>query len=216
MVKVKICGITRDAEVAMVNEFRPDYIGFVFASRSRRFVAPQRAAVMKNVLNKGILTIGVFVNHTLDSIASCVEMVKLNAVQLHGSETEEYICALREYVHCPIIKAIKVKGKAEIDRAINSSADYILLDGGAGTGDRFDWSLLKTVRRPYFLAGGLTPENVEEAMEISPAPYALDVSSGVEINRLKDYRKMMKFIAGVRNYRPRNLEKEMKRLGIDE
>ena len=214
MVKVKICGITRDAEIGMANDLRPDYIGFVFASRSRRFIAPQRAAVMKHNLRKEVQTIGVFVNHTLNDVAMCVDMVGLNAVQLHGDETEEYICALREYVHCPIIKAFKVTGKAQVDRGVASSADYVLFDGGAGGGERFDWSVLKTVRRPYFLAGGLTPENVEEAMGVTPTPYALDVSSGVEINRIKDYRKIMKFIAGVRDYKPHDLEKEMQRLGL--
>ncbi|MBQ9565235.1 MAG: phosphoribosylanthranilate isomerase [Synergistaceae bacterium] len=214
MVRIKICGITRDAEIGMVNELRPDYIGFVFASRSRRFVAPQRAAVMKHNLRKEIQTIGVFVNQTLENVAHCADMVGLHAVQLHGDETEEYICALREYVHCPIIKAFKVRSKAQVDRGVSSSADYVLFDGGAGGGERFDWSFLKTVRRPYFLAGGLSPENVGEAMEVFPAPYALDVSSGVEVNRIKDYRKMMKFIAGAREYKSHNLEQEMKKLGI--
>ncbi|MBR1671542.1 MAG: phosphoribosylanthranilate isomerase [Fretibacterium sp.] len=200
-VKVKVCGMKSEADIGLANDLRPDYVGFIFTPRSRRFIAPEYAGRLRAELREGIKAIGVFVNEPLDAVGMCADVARLDGVQLHGNETEEYICSLREYIRCPIIRAFKVTGQAVIDRAVFSSADYIMFDGGAGEGKPFDWSLLKTVKRPYFLAGGLTPENVENAMAVSPSPYALDVSSGVEINRSKDYRKMMKFIAGVRNYK---------------
>lgn len=203
-VKIKVCGMKHEADIGLANDLRPDYVGFVFAPGSRRFIAPEHAGRLKSELREGIKAIGVFVNEPLDAVGMCADVAQLDGVQLHGNETEEYICALREYVRCPIIRAFKVTNQAVVDRAIFSSADYVMFDGGAGDGKPFDWSLLKLVKRPYFLAGGLTPENVNLAMDVTPTPFALDVSSGVEINRSKDYRKMMQFIAGVRNFRKRD------------
>lgn len=214
MVKVKICGLMREAEVGMANELRPDYVGFVLAPKSRHFIAPEHAGLLRSKLRREIEVVGVFVNEPLDAVALCVDVAGLDAVQLHGDESEEYICALREYIPCPIIKAFKVATQNDVDRAARSSADLILLDGGAGDGKSFDWSILSALRRPYFLAGGLTPENVDAALEVFPTPYALDVSSGVEFNRTKDYRKMMKFIAAAREHRSHNLAREMRRRGL--
>ena len=199
-VKIKVCGLKHLMEIGIANELMPDYIGFVFAPKSRRFIAPEHAAMLRTKLNPKIKVIGVFVNESLKTVGMCADMVQLDAVQLHGNETEEYVCTLREYIRCDIINAFKVTDVYVIDRAVCSLADYIMLDGGAGDGQRFDWSLTNRVKRPYFLAGGLTAENVEEALNLYAAPYAVDVSSGVEENGVKDYRKMMKFIKAVREH----------------
>lgn len=202
MVKVKICGICHDVEIGIMNELVPDFVGFVFVSKSRHFIAPEHAGVLRSRLRPGIRSVGVFANHSLRDVAMCVEVAGLDMVQLHGNETGEYIAALREFIRCPIMKVYKVTTPMDAEKAMYSTADYVMLDGGnAGDGKTFDWSLLGNVRRKYFLSGGLTPENMIKALGITPQPYALNVSSGVEANRMKDYRKVMKFILGVKGFK---------------
>ena len=191
-----------------MNELVPDFVGFVFVSKSKHFIAPEYAGLLHSKLNKAIKAVGVFSNHSLKEVTMCVEVAGLDMVQLHGDETGEYIAALREYIKCPIMKVYKVKKPIDAEKALYSTADYVMLDGGnAGDGKTFDWSLLGAVRRKYFLSGGLTPENLNKALALSPKPFALNVSSGVEANRTKDYRKVMKFILGVKNYKTSNNNK---------
>ena len=201
MAKVKISGITHEVEIGIMNELVPDYVGFSLSTRSRHFIAPEYAGILRSKLRKGIKAVGIFSNEALQSVAMCVEIAGLDMVQLHGDETGEYIAALREYIRCPIIKAFRVNKPMDAEKARYSTADYVLLDGQAGGGKSFDWSFLGGVRRKYFLAGGLTPENFHTALAITPTPYALDVNTGVEANRLKDYRKVMKFILGVKSFK---------------
>ncbi len=202
MAKVKICGISHEVEINIMNELVPDYIGFVFWSKSKRFIAPEYAGLLKSKLRKGIGAVGVFRNASLETVAMCVEVAGLDMVQLHGDETAEYIASLREYIRCPIIKASKITSAIDAERAMSTTADYAMLDAGAGEGKPFNWSFIGSHnRRAYFLAGGLNAGNVAEALSISPQPFCLDVSSGVELNRLKDYRKCMQFILAVRNFK---------------
>ena len=196
--KVKICGMTREMDMEYANEMRPDYIGFVFSPKSRRYIAPERAALLRTALSPQVKTVGVFVNESLSMVANCAKTVRLDAVQLHGDEPEEYVCALREYTPATIIRAFKVGTTLSAEAAARTSADYILLDSGAGSGKAFDWSNTGLIRRPYFLAGGLTPENVGQALALKPEPFALDVSTGVEVNGVKDFMKMKKFIEAAR------------------
>ena len=204
MAKVKICGISHDVEIGIMNELMPDYVGFNFCSKSKRFIAPEHAGLLKSKLKKGIKTVGVFENVQLEQIALTVETAGLDLVQLRGNETGEYIAALREYIKCPIIRSFRVSSAMEAERAMYSTADYVMLDSGAGGGTKFDWKLIgSSKRRPYFLKGGLNPDNVQQALELSPLPYALDVSTGVESGSLKDYRKVMKFLQAVRTYKSR-------------
>ena len=205
MAKVKICGISHDVEIGIMNELSPDYVGFIFYPKSRRFIAPEHAGYLRSKLKRSIKAVGVFQNAKLENVAMSVETAALDMVQLRGDETGEYIAALREYIRCPIIRAFKVSKAMDAERAMYTTADYVLLDGGEGGGQSFDWNLIgSSKRRSYFLKGGLTPDNVSRALELSPQPFALDVSTGVESNRLKDYRKVMKFILAVRNYKGRN------------
>ncbi len=202
MAKVKICGISHDVEIGIMNELVPDYVGFVFNPKSRRFIAPEHAGHLRSKLRKGIKSVGVFKNARLEQVAMSVETAGLDMVQLHGDETGEYIAALREYVHCPIIRAFRISSAMGAERAMYTTADYVLLDGGEGGGKTFDWTLIGSARRrKFFLKGGLTPDNAEKALLLTPQPYVLDVSTGVESNNIKDYRKVMKFILTVRNFR---------------
>ena len=202
MVKVKICGICHEVEIGIMNELVPDYVGFVFVQKSRHFIAPEHASLLRSKLRQGIKSVGVFSNSSLKTVAMCVEIAGLNMVQLHGDETSEYIATLREYIKVPIIKVYKVQRPIDAEKAMYSTADYVMLDGGnTGDGRTFDWSLLGAVRRKFFLSGGLTPENMNKALLLEPQPYALNVSSGVEANKLKDYRKVMKFILGVKGFK---------------
>ena len=204
MAKVKICGISHDVEIGIMNELMPDYVGFNFCSKSRRFIAPEHAGHLRSMLRKGIKSVGVFENAKLENVALTVETAGLDIIQLRGHETSEYIAAIREYVKCPIIRSFRVSSAMEAERAMYTTADYVMLDSGAGSGIKFDWGMIgSSKRRPYFLKGGLNPDNIQQALELSPQPYALDVSTGVESGSLKDYRKVMKFIQAVRSYKGR-------------
>ncbi len=198
MTRIKLCGLMRPEDIRTANELKPDYIGFVFAPRSRRYVTPERAAQLKELLIPETAVAGVFVNETVETVCALWERGVIDIAQLHGSENEDYIAALRERINAPIIKAFRIETGEDVAAAERSPADHILLDAGSGgTGTVFDWSLLRSIRRPYFLAGGLDPDNVRGAVE-SLHPYAVDVSSGIETGGVKDPGKMRKFVAAVR------------------
>lgn len=196
MTKIKICGLTRIEDIEYVNTYKPDFIGFVFAKKSHRYVSPEQAEFLKSRLSMEIRSVGVFVNESIEGICSLKDTIDL--IQLHGAESEEYIQQLKKYTDKPIIKAFSVSTPSDLRRAEHSSADYILLDHGAGgTGQSFDWSLLKEMKRPYFLAGGLSAENVGHAID-TYHPFAVDTSSGVETDGKKEERKISDFITNVR------------------
>jgi len=198
MTKVKLCGLTRRLDIEIANELTPDFIGFVFALKSKRYITPHDAAALKNILHEKISAVGVFVNEKLETVAEISNC--LDAIQLHGAEDEDYISALRRLTKKPLIKAFKIQTAADLKPAEICSADYVLLDGGAGDGKVFDWQLLKNFQRPYFLAGGLNVENVQDAVKILK-PYAVDVSSGIETDGVKDAAKMKNFVRRVRGVR---------------
>ena len=194
--KIKICGLTRLVDVEAVNALKPDYVGFVFAPTSKRRVTPDQAAELKRALDPSIEAVGVFVDETPENVAKLLDDGVIDLAQLHGSEDDVCLQELRRLTTKPIIKAFRVRSEQDVLDAEKSPADHILLDAGAGTGTTFDWSLLRKVRRPYFLAGGLNLGNIDAALELNP--YAVDVSSGVETDGLKDQKKMAEFVAAVR------------------
>lgn len=197
MTKIKLCGLKRPQDIQAVNELLPAYIGFVFAPKSRRYVHPDRAEELRRMLNPGIIPVGVFVNETPEAVAALLDRGIIDIAQLHGSEDAAYIRRLRQLTQKPLIQAFRVETPADVAAAQASPADYVLLDSGAGgTGTSFDWSLLKNIQRPYFLAGGLTPENVGGAVT-TLHPYAVDVSSGIETDGTKDKEKMTQFVRAV-------------------
>lgn len=197
MTKIKLCGLSRKEDIEAANELNPDFVGFVFAKNSRRFVSAEQAAKLKAILAQNIKAVGVFVNENADTVAALLNSGVIDMAQLHGNEDEEYIAVLRKKTIKPMIKAFKITRNEDILTAQRSTADCILLDSGAGTGTVFDWSLLENIQRPYFLAGGLNFENVTNAIDIL-RPFAVDVSSGIETSGRKDKDKMAAFVAAVR------------------
>lgn len=196
MTRVKICGLTTPKDIAAVNAARPEYVGFVFWRQSKRYVSRECAFALKSRLSPAIAAVGVFVDETVETVAQLLNDNIIDIAQLHGHEDERYIAALRARTDKPIWQAFIVRGENDVMRANASSADLILLDAGYGCGETFDYALLKRCTRPYILAGGLTPKTVSSALRL--APYAVDVSSGVETDGVKDTKKIQEFIQTVR------------------
>ena len=198
--KLKFCGLTREADIRAANETRPDYIGFVFAE-SRRRVTDEQAARLLALLSPGIQAVGVFVNDDPTHIALLANRGVIDLIQLHGSESAAYIRRLRTMTAAPIICALRVGKQTDIKRAESNLVDFLLLDtytkdAYGGSGRIFDWSLLGEVGKPYFLAGGLNESNIPHAMRTGA--YALDLSSGIETDGVKDAEKMRRVAALVK------------------
>lgn len=202
MTKIKICGLTKAADIMAVNEVLPDYVGFVFAEGGRR-INDKIATQLKEQLDPRIQSVGVFVNEKIDTILRLGDNNLLDMIQLHGDENEDYIKELKLFARQPVIKAIRVSGPEKLMEAEGLSCDYLLLDTYhkeqyGGSGISFDWSLVQGLCKPFFLAGGIQRDNVEEAIHLL-SPYCVDVSSGVETDRVKDRNKIIEFVAKVRS-----------------
>lgn len=199
MTKIKICGLSRPTDIEWVNEAQPDYCGFIInVAKSKRNITPSVLCSLRSRLDETIIPVGVFVDEPQDTIISLVCDHTLSAVQLHGSEDETYIANLKKEIDVPVIKAFKASSRESLRQAEESGADLILLDnGGGGTGVTFDWRLLNNIQRPYFLAGGLGPHNLEEAVKMV-RPWGVDMSSGVETDGIKDKEKILAAVAAVR------------------
>lgn len=199
--KIKICGLMVEDDIRAVNEAKVDFAGFMFYPKSRRYVDFEKAAKLKKGLSSYIKSVGVFVNEEIDEICRIAGSGIIDLIQLHGSEDELYIEKIRSGTGLPVIKAFRIESREDAALAEKSPADYILLDNGAGgTGESFDWSLLTDVKRDFFLAGGLDPSNVSDAVK-TVKPWAVDVSSGVETDKRKDYKKIIEFAANIRGGR---------------
>ncbi len=196
MAKIKICGLTTQKDIEAVNEVWPDYIGFVFAP-SRHRVSFEEAAALKNRLAPGIQAVGVFVNESVERILSLTQAGIIDAIQLHGDETNDMILDLKNKTSVPVIRAVRVQSADDIRHSQSIPSDYLLFDTytkGAygGSGHTFDWSCIPRMRRPYFLAGGLNLGNITLAAQ-TPA-YCLDISSGVETDGKKDPDKIKQIV----------------------
>ncbi|MCD8181189.1 MAG: phosphoribosylanthranilate isomerase [Firmicutes bacterium] len=198
--EIKICGIRREEDIEIINKYKPDYIGFIFA-KSKRQITPEKAAQLTERLAAGIKTVGVFVNESYDNIKRAVKIAGLDVVQLHGDEDEEYIRSLN--AECELWKAVRVRDGADIPDV--KGVGRILLDkytdkeyGGSGTA--FDWSSVGSINtdKPLILAGGLDENNVRSGIKIFN-PVCVDVSSSVETDGFKDEEKIKNFINAVRN-----------------
>lgn len=202
MTKIKICGLRRVEDISYVNECNPDYAGFVFADSKRR-VTKEQAKMLRAGLNPQIIPVGVFVNEEIDTIAELVQEGVIEIIQLHGDETETYIQKLRgRAADTVIIKAVRVASKEDVADCEKTKADYLLFDSRdmkeyGGTGKKFDWQLIENIRKPFFLAGGINAENIEEAIK-TVHPFAIDVSSFVETNGYKDRDKILEIVEKVR------------------
>lgn len=205
--KIKLCGLKRIEDIEAVNEAKPDYIGFIFAKKSRRYVSTETAERLKQHLNSDIEAVGVFVNEDIDKVIEQAKKQVIDVIQLHGEEDVAYVKDLKKAVDVLIIKAISMT-KPDARQQINmweiSDVDYLLLDSGnGGTGEQFSYKLLQEIgnlKKPYFLAGGLNPENLENAVQQQQnnQPYALDLSSGIETNGIKDLDKIKKAVEAAR------------------
>lgn len=195
MKKIKICGLKRREDIEYVNKYQPDYIGFVFAGKKRKLTYDQ-VVDLKKYLTSSIQVVGVFVNEDISFVEKLVKEHVIDLVQLHGQEDQKYIQALKEKVDVPIIKAIQIKNEDSFNE--HYDVDYYLYDHGTGgTGESFDWSMLKEIDKPVFLAGGINLLNIDDALKKNV--YALDVSSGVETDGFKDEEKIKKIVRRVRN-----------------
>ena len=193
MTKVKICGLSNIEAVKTAVSAGADYIGFVFAP-SKRQVTVEQAIELAKFIPSHIQKVGVFVSPSRAELLEAVDKVGLDLVQVHGQVVDK----LFENLPCGSIQAVQVDGDGHVP---NSQADYLLFDAPvAGSGQTFDWGRLDTTElaQPFFIAGGLNEDNVEEAIQHF-TPYAVDVSSGVETNGQKDHEKIRRFIERVKN-----------------
>ncbi len=202
MTRVKICGLTREEDIAAVNRWRPDYIGFVFAE-SRRRVMPGQAKRLKAGLDARIKAVGVFTNATVPFIVELCEQEIIDVVQLHGDESEAFIQSLKQKIACPVIKAVRVQTREQILQAQEMSCDLLLLDTYqegqyGGSGRTFDRKLIPTLQKRFFLAGGLEAGNIEQAVR-ECHPFGIDISSGVETDGVKDEAKIRQIIATIKS-----------------
>ena len=208
MIRIKICGLKRIEDIEAVNELCPDYVGFVFADFSHRYVDKETAVKLKERLDPRIKAVGVFVNEDYNYVAELLNEGVIDMAQLHGDEDEVYIERLRGLTSDnereaksadseKIIKAFNMSKIGSVSEIDNSSADMVLVDSGTGSGKTFDWTRLREIKRPYILAGGLGVQNIAEAVN-TLQPYGVDVSSGVETDKLKDVNKMRSFVEIVR------------------
>lgn len=194
--KIKICGLFRAEDIGFVNEALPDYIGFVLNyPKSHRNISLNQAEFLKQQLDARIQAVGVFVDASLDYIEEAARRGIIDTVQLHGNENADYIAELKKRVSLPIIRAVKVDGR-EIKTL---GADFLLLDSGKGTGKTFDHSLIcpEKIPAPFFIAGGITPENISGAAKFKP--FGVDISGGVETDRKKDGEKILAAVKAARS-----------------
>lgn len=196
--KVKICGLSRPADIEAVNQYQPDYAGFIINfPKSHRNCTPEQVQALHAQLSDSIPAVGVTVNQPLETVAALLEQGVIDIAQLHGQEDESYICELKRRTGKPVWKAFRIRSADDLNAARASSADMILLDNGYGTGETFDWTLVRDIGRPFILAGGLCESNISDAAKMQPD--AMDISSGVETNRVKDPEKIRILIERIRS-----------------
>lgn len=186
MAKIKICGLRREQDIGYVNKVNPDYVGFIMSKGYKRSVAD--ADGLKSHLSKKIKAVGVFVDEPLYEIEHAISCKVIDIVQLHGKETPEY-CSK---INAPVIKTLMPDDFDKV-KAYEPYVDYFLFDSGTGTGKTFDWCKIPKTEKPFFLAGGLSADNLEEAIG-KVNPFAVDLSSAVETDGFKDYEKIKKVI----------------------
>lgn len=213
MVKIKICGLRRLEDIEIVNKYKPDYIGFVFAESPRK-VSFEEARELSGLLSEDIVPVGVFVNEHMKLIVDLFKEGIIEIAQLHGDEDEKYIKDLKDKSieetgkEIPVINAIEINDNTDFNDTVlkwrDSLSDYFILDSGKGSGKTFDWSLIdknsEFFKNSIFLAGGLNSENLTSAIE-EFNPFAVDLSSSVETDGFKDEEKIKEIIEIVDTYR---------------
>ncbi len=214
MVKIKICGMKRLEDIEMVNKYKPDYIGFVFAQSPRK-VSYEQAKELSSYLDEDIVPVGVFVDEHMKLIVDLFKDGIIKFAQLHGAEGENYIRNLKDKSiektgkEIPVINAIEISNDVhdfneKLLKWRDSASDYFILDSGKGSGKTFDWGLIdknsEFFKNCIFLAGGLNSENLNLAIE-EFNPFAVDLSSSVETAGFKDEEKIREIVDIMDNYR---------------
>jgi len=200
MIKIKFCGITNVEDALYASALGVDAIGFIF-TKSKRMISPETA---KNIIKKmplSLLKVGVFMNDPLDTVVEITEYTDIDIIQLHGDESPEYCNRIKNITKKKIIKRIDVSNQTfgSLEKKTKRyRAFFPLFDPGAGEGKTFDTDILRSIKFPYILAGGLNPSNVSEIIK-DLTPYAVDVSSGIEkeIGK-KNHKKMKNFVKEVK------------------
>lgn len=206
MTRVKICGLTQEADVRVACKAGADAVGFVMVPGTKRDVPPERVRELTRAAHPFVLTVGVIRDLTLEAAIALADATGVRALQLHGSELPEFAFALkRERPGLGVFKALQLRGPSDLEGLSEwSGLDGLLLDSGAGSGQPFDWDWLAAVNwpsLPRIVAGGLTPENVTELLS-GLQPEAVDVSSGVELSPgRKDPERIRAFVEAVKGNR---------------
>lgn len=202
--KIKFCGIRRLEDVAAVNLCQPDYMGMILSGGFRRSISQEQAQCLVQEKSDAIAAVGVFVNESSETICRMAEQLHLQVIQLHGNESAEQIQTLQQKTGLPVWKALRIGTLEELEAAGTDPADCLILEGktGAGiggTGVCADWELLArhSWNRSFFLAGGLQPENVLEAIA-TVSPTGVDFSSGIEEDGVKSLRRMKQLMTLIR------------------
>ena len=203
-IKIKICGLRRIEDIEYANMLMPDYTGFSLAEGFRRSITRKQAENFAARLDSKIKRAGVFVNQPEHVVADYVNSGIIQYVQLHGDEDNNYIYKLGKCIHkeYKVIKTVKARCAKNIEMAAGYKCDYLLCDAyspgqAGGSGVAFDWTLVKNINKPFFLAGGISASNVKEAVELVK-PYAVDASSSMETDGFKDFNKMKEFVGVIR------------------
>lgn len=200
--KVKICGITNHDDAVAAIDMGADLLGFNFYPESPRYLVPEKAADIIDKLPAFIDIVGVFVNYSMEQIHDTNALCQLDWVQLHGDETPEF-CRLFLSHDVKTMKAIRVKGRSDIEMADSFFTDAILLDAFdpkryGGTGVTFDWNIVGHMNKRVFLAGGIHPDNAAAAIKLGV--YGIDVCSGIEARPgKKDHKKMKKLFTNIQH-----------------
>lgn len=208
MAKIKLCGLRSEQDIDYVNEVLPEYAGFILASQFWRHITLESLIKLSKRLNNLITPVAVFVNQPEEFVARVVDSGAVKMVQLHGDEDEGFADRVSDKMKTgnpfEVIKAVKVRSEEDIRNALDFPCDYLLLDAyskeaAGGTGKTFDWNLIKDLlnNRRFFLAGGLNVNNIKTAIKLVN-PYAVDVSSGIETDRVKDIAKMRRLVNELR------------------
>ena len=203
--KIKICGIRRPEDVEFANEVRPDYVGFIMSPGYRRSITCMEAANLRAILSRDIPAVGVFVDENPETIAEYLDHGFIDMAQLHGNESDDDIKRIKDLTGREVIKMIKPDSFGSIDAAFASEADYLLFDNGAGTGKAFNHKPLRDylkfklfrLEKRFFIAGGITPENIKK-VHSDLHPYGVDLSSSLETDGFKDLDKMREAALAVR------------------
>lgn len=208
---IKVCGIRRPEDVDIVNTYRPDYIGFVFAPTWRQ-IDVNTACSLRALLHPEIKSVGVFVNQPIELLAEALTTGSVNLLQLHGQEDASYETELvkaltQKGIKNPeehLIRAYRIRCAEDFEHIGHTRAPLLLLDAYSpkdmgGTGEAFDWTMIRNIDKPFFLAGGITAENVQDAIALVH-PFGIDASSSLETNKAKDREKIKTFIERIRNH----------------